>query len=472
MKNDLDQIATEVKQLITAEQAWYYRLIPRDVKDNVVTFLTDSSRETNEFETEISLVLGIKPRLVTVTAEILDALLSKHYQVTRERSRGKIEQADSRDFVTQLFREASQLHCSDIHLEPLESECLVRFRLDGELREKYKVPRSEYLALVNRIKIMAHLDISERRLPQDGRILLADMNPKIDVRVSVIPTIKGEKVVLRLLGSDASHLSINDLGFSIEQKEIFLESLKKTKGIILISGPTGSGKTTTLYATLKILNTGKRNILTVEDPVEYTLEGINQVQAKEDIGLGFPRVLKAFLRQDPDIIMLGEIRDEETAQIAVRLALTGHLVLSTIHTNSSWGTLSRLMDMGVPSYLLADTLKVSMAQRLVRKLCEKCKKPAPLDKSLLPKSYRTKATPSDHFMAVGCNDCFHTGYSGRMAIYEIIPIDEDLGSIIRRGELDNFNYQEKNITDLKSCAFNLFVEGTTSLEEIYPILID
>lgn len=467
-----NDLATEVKQLITAEQAWYYRIVPVEKTGDVVRFLTDADRGKEGFESEINLVLGIKSNLDLIGKDRLESLLSRHYPVKKEEGGSKIGDHTTRDFVSQIISEASQLHCSDIHLEPMDVDCRIRFRLDGELQERYRIARPEYLGLVNRIKILGHLDISERRLPQDGRIQFNDDPLKIDIRVSIVPTIKGEKVVLRLLGSDASHLNIGDLGFSHDQERDFVESLKKTKGIILISGPTGSGKTTTLYATLKILNTQRKNILTVEDPVEYTLDGINQVQAKEDIGLGFAKVLKSFLRQDPDIIMLGEIRDEETAMIAVRLALTGHLVLSTIHTNSSWGTLSRLTDMGIPPYLLADTLVVSMAQRLVRKLCPHCKKEEPFDKDMLPRNFRRDTLPGYHFKAVGCNHCFYSGYSGRMAIYEVIPIDHELSDIIRKNELHSFSYQARNIMDLKSSAYSLFAQGITSLEEIYPILLD
>ena len=470
MENYSAEISTELKQLITAEQAWHYRVVPQMMQNGFVTFLTDSPIKIKDIQSEIDMVLGLKSNLVWAKREIVDSLLSKYYQLA-DGSIGSFREGDSSDFILKVISEASRTQCSDIHFEPLEMEGRIRFRSDGELKEKYKIPKSEYVGLVNRIKILAHLDISEKRLPQDGRILINE-STKFDIRVSIIPTIYGEKIVLRLLGSDASHLNVSELGFSERELTDFLECLKKTKGIILISGPTGSGKTTTLYATLKILNTGRKNILTVEDPVEYTLDGISQVQAKEDIGLTFNRVLRSFLRQDPDIIMLGEIRDEETAKIAIRLALTGHLVLSTIHTNSAWGTISRLEDMGIPPYLLADTLIATLAQRLVKKLCPHCKEKCSFDSELLPRSYQPQEIPSAHFISVGCKSCYFTGYIGRKAIYEVIAIDHTLSNSIKMGEVFQFSFKERGIRDLKSNAYQLFLNGITSLHEIYPILVD
>jgi general secretion pathway protein E/type IV pilus assembly protein PilB len=320
--------------------------------------------------------------------------------------------------------------------------------------------------LVNKIKIRANLDISEKRLPQDGRIQYQDF----DIRVSILPTLHGEKIVMRILGHDASSISIDKLGFTEEDKNHYLEGIKKPNGIILISGPTGSGKTTTLYATLKLLNDEKRNIMTVEDPVEYTLKGINQVQLKESIGLTFQSALRSFLRQDPDVIMLGEIRDGETAQMAIRAALTGHLVLSTIHTNSAWGTISRLIDMGVPSFLLANTISTSVAQRLVRKLCVNCAVETPLESKDWSYTIPFDA-PENHTTPVGCDKCHYTGYKGRVALYEIIPIDHELAACIKHNDHDiTGKLKERNIQSLSNKAYEIFIEGKTSLEEVYPLL--
>ncbi len=285
--------------------------------------------------------------------------------------------------------------------------------------------------------------------------------------------IYGEKIVLRLLNKDSTNIEISNLGFSEKQLRDYLDGTKKTHGIILISGPTGSGKTTSLYATLKILNEEKTNILTVEDPIEYTLEGVNQVQLKESIGLTFASALRTFLRQDPDIIMLGEIRDGETAQMAIRAALTGHLVLSTIHTNSAWGTVSRLVDMDVPAFLLASTLNLTVAQRLVRLLCPNCKEETPFDESLFPRNFKPVKKVNTHYLAKGCENCFYTGYKGRKAVYEVIPIDYELEEHIKNSNFDVASLlKEKGIERLTDNAFKLFEEGSTTIDEIYPILIN
>jgi len=326
---------------------------------------------------------------------------------------------------------------------------------------------------VNKIKIMSHMDIAEKRLPQDGRIFFNKDGMKFDIRVSVLPTLHGEKVVLRLLNNDATDIELETLGFSTTDLENYQEGIKQHNGILLISGPTGSGKTTTLYATLKLLNQEERNIVTIEDPIEYTLEGINQVQLKESIGLDFASALKTFLRQDPDIIMLGEIRDKDTASMAIRASLTGHLVLSTIHTNSAWDTVSRLIDMGVPSYLIASTLRTSVAQRLVRILCPSCKGKRRFDANTLPKGFKPYQEVEEDYYAVGCEECHYTGYKGRKAIYEVIPIDREVASLIKSNAQDiNTQLEEKNIKSLAANAYQMFADGETSLEEIYSLLIN
>jgi general secretion pathway protein E/type IV pilus assembly protein PilB len=293
-----------------------------------------------------------------------------------------------------------------------------------------------------------------------------------DIRVSIIPALYGEKIVLRLLRKSASDINIKELGFNDFQLNNYLEGIKKPNGIILISGPTGSGKTTTLYATLNILNKKDVNILTIEDPIEYTIEGINQVQLREDIGLTFARALKTFLRQDPDIIMLGEIRDPETAQMAIRAALTGHLVLSTIHTNSAWGIVTRLIDMGIPPFLLSSTLNTAVAQRLVRKLCDHCRTEQEFDNDLLPSNLRERKLVSTHFTPVGCEQCHNSGYSGRLAVFEVINIDNDIKESIRQSQFEvSHLFKQKEIKTLSFSAFELFANGITSLEEVLPILL-
>ena len=315
-------------------------------------------------------------------------LLSTHYiKDNAAQNSAALQLHNADDFLVNLIREAKNLKSSDIHVESYEHKCRVRIRIDGMMVERYILKREDYPALINKIKILANLDIAEKRLPQDGRINFNQPDQQFDIRVSVLPTLFGEKVVLRLLNSDAADIDLNGLGFSDFDLDNYLQGVRKPNGILLISGPTGSGKTTTLYATLKVLNKETRNVLTIEDPVEYTLEGINQVQLKESIGLNFAAALRAFLRQDPDVIMVGEIRDTETANMAIRAALTGHLVLSTIHTNSAWGTVSRLIDMGVPPFLVASTLNTTAAQRLIRLLCPHCKVQEPFTNDLYPKQF-------------------------------------------------------------------------------------
>jgi type IV pilus assembly protein PilB len=340
--------------------------------------------------------------------------------------------------------------------------------------ERFSIQKTEYPSLINKIKIKANLDIAEKRLPQDGRIFFTtNEGSKFDIRVSILPTLHGEKIVLRLLSNDATNIDILKLGFTEFDLENYLEGVKRPNGILLISGPTGSGKTTTLYATLKLLNKETRNILTIEDPIEYTLEGVNQVQLKESIGFTFGSALRTFLRQDPDVIMVGEIRDPDTASMAIRAALTGHLVLSTIHTNSAWGTVSRLTDMGIPSFLIANTLNTTVAQRLIRLLCESCKKQEQFTSASYPKQFAPPRPVTTHCVAQGCEECYYTGYKGRKAVYEVIPIDIELAKKIKDGQYDVASMlNERKIKTLSENSFELFENGNTSLEEIYPLLFN
>lgn len=475
IKDGFIDISTELQQTITAEQAWHYSIIPKDDKDNKLEFYIDEAKYADAVLDELELLFGKTILLEKVQSDILQKSLGRYY---RKKKDGKHSTADvfipkSDDFLINLISEADDIGSSDIHIETYEDRCRVRMRIDGKLIERYVLNKEDYPAIINKIKIKANLDIAEKRLPQDGRIFFHDGDQKFDIRVSVLPTLYGEKVVMRLLSKDATDIDIELLGMNKQQLTNYLEGIKKPHGIVLISGPTGSGKTTTLYATLKILNKEHTNLVTIEDPIEYTLEGINQVQLKESIGLTFASALRTFLRQDPDVIMLGEIRDGETAKMAVRAALTGHLVLSTIHTNSAWGTISRLMDMGVPPFLVANTLNLSVAQRLVRLLCPVCKEKVDFDKTLYPRNFKATQDIKEHYVAKGCDECFYTGYKGRKAVYEIIPINHDLAENIKQQNIDeeelNKKYKFKTLSD---SAFELFSSGHTSIEEIYPILIN
>lgn len=458
-------IETGLKDIITKELAWQYKIVPFKRKGDVVIFCIDKNADSNTIKDEIEVILGVAIGFEMISEQEINKLLNVNYRLSKN---DKTSTNVKKDLLTNIITEAINIGSSDVHFEIYDDFARIRLRIDGVLIEKKQISKEEYPEIVNRIKIHANLDISEKRLPQDGRTKIAEY----DIRVSVLPTHFGEKIVMRILGQDASNINLADLGFEINEKEVYLEAIKKSNGIVLISGPTGSGKTTTLYATLKILNEIKRNILTIEDPVEYTLKGVNQVQLNDSIGLSFSSALRSFLRQDPDVIMLGEIRDSETAEMAIRASLTGHLVFSTLHTNSAWGTISRLIDMGVPSFLIAETLNISIAQRLVRKLCVSCKKETEIDLKDFPKSYKLPNQIKKHHIAIGCEQCHYTGFKGRRAIYELLPISKDIIDIIKDNKTDIIEYLKENkIQTLSHKAFQLLEKGETSLNEIYPLLI-
>jgi len=470
------QLTTEIKQLVTVDQAWHYGIIPKSTDDRQINFYIEEQKNTLLIQNELEMLFGKRVDLQPLPADQIQKALGVHYRKGHKNVRAKqlaLVNNEADDFLFSMVTEANALGSSDIHIEAYEEKCRVRMRIDGRLVERYVLNQRDYPALINKIKIKSNLDIAEKRLPQDGRIYFTSNAEKFDIRVSILPALYGEKVVLRLLSKDITNIDVAELGFDDAQLQHYLEAIKKPHGIILISGPTGSGKTTTLYATLKVLNKETTNILTIEDPIEYTLEGINQVQLRENIGLTFASALRTFLRQDPDIIMLGEIRDAETAQMAIRAALTGHLVLSTIHTNSAWGTITRLMDMGIPSFLIANTVNLSAAQRLVRLLCPHCKEEAELSRGMFPPFYIQPRQLTSHFIATGCEYCFYTGYRGRKAIYELIPVDKDLSDQIRNGTTNpDTALNKRSITRLSSAAFALLEKGQTSIEEVYSIMMN
>jgi general secretion pathway protein E len=334
--------------------------------------------------------------------------------------------------VNSLIARASEAQASDIHIEPTESAIKVRFRVDGALREEETLPAHLKSALVSRIKVMSGLNIAERRLPQDGRLRLAVRGQEIDFRVATSPTIHGEAVVLRILDRSNLALEFDKLGFDEELLVRYRRVLAQPHGILLVTGPTGSGKTTTLYASLATLNTAERKILTIEDPIEYRLAGINQVQVKPQIGLDFAAALRSFLRQDPDVMMVGEIRDLETAQVAIQSALTGHMILSTLHTNTAASSVTRLLDMGVEPFLITSTLNAVLAQRLVRRLCPHCRTATVLSREAIA-SLGLDAAAMDgmqFFKPAGCNACGNTGFRGRMALFELLEMDEEISRLI------------------------------------------
>ncbi len=381
-------------------------------------------------------------------------------------------------FVNKILLDAINAGVSDIHFEPYEKTYRIRFRQDGMLAEKASPPINIAARLSSRLKVMARLNIAERRVPQDGRIKLAlSKNRAIDFRVNTCPTVYGEKVVLRILDSSAAQIGIEALGFDERQQELFMSAINKPYGMILVTGPTGSGKTVTLYTGLNLLNKPEVNISTAEDPVEIQVAGINQVNVSSKTGLTFAAALRAFLRQDPDIVMVGEIRDLETAEIAVKAAQTGHLVLSTLHTNDAPQTLTRLANMGVPPFNIASSVNLILAQRLARKLCEGCKAADELPKQALLDEGFTEADIAEGFTIfrpVGCDRCTK-GYKGRIGLFEVMPVSEEIGRVIMEGG-NSLNIRDQamkeGLCDLRRSGLNKVKAGLTSLEEINRVTKD
>jgi general secretion pathway protein E len=374
--------------------------------------------------------------------------------------------------INALITEAIKENASDIHVEPFETRLSIRFRVDGVLREVLEPPRQIASLLCSRIKVMAQLDIAEKRLPQDGRIALKVANRPVDIRVSTLPSGHGERVVMRILDKQAGRLDLLQLGMGENDQRRLSKVIQKPHGIILVTGPTGSGKTTTLYAMLTELNDAKRNILTVEDPIEYDLDGIGQTPVNNKVDMTFAKGLRAILRQDPDVVMVGEIRDNETAQIAVQASLTGHMVLSTLHTNSAVGAIIRLQDMGIEPFLLSSTLLGVISQRLVRSLCPQCK----TETSLSDEELANYGIKSNHtvYQAEGCSLCLQTGYKGRSGIYEMIEIDDALANMIHDGKSQPQieSYCRSKNQNLRDDGIRKVIMGDTTLDEVVRVTRD
>jgi general secretion pathway protein E len=374
--------------------------------------------------------------------------------------------------INAIIAEAVKLKASDIHIEPYEKSLSIRLRIDGVLREILSLPARMTPVLTSRVKVMARLDIAEKRLPQDGRISLSLGGKLIDVRVSTLPARFGERVVMRILDKEEASFDLDALGMPAETLKRLEQSLARPNGIILVTGPTGSGKTTTLYAALKLLNDPSRNILTVEDPVEYAIDGVGQTQINPKVGMTFATGLRAILRQDPDIVMVGEVRDVETAEIAIQASLTGHLVLSTVHTNSAVGAITRLRDMGAEPFLLSSTIAAVLAQRLVRRLCPTCKEaytPDDAERKLLG------LLPDDRaniYRAKGCGRCGHTGYEGRIGVYELMVVDEVLRRLIHEdaSEAEIAAHAFRRADTLAGAGFRHVRAGMTSIEEVLRVV--
>ena len=387
------------------------------------------------------------------------------------------EEAPIVKFVNLLISQAVNDGASDIHIEPAERDLRVRYRIDGVLHEVMRSPKSIQAGVVSRLKIMAEVDIAERRVPQDGRISLAVQGKKIDLRFSTLPTVYGEKVVMRILDKSSIMLELSDLGFREENHKRYEESYRKPYGMILVTGPTGSGKSTTLYATLNVVSRPEVNIVTVEDPVEYQLPGINQVQVNKKVGLTFGGALRSILRQDPDVVLVGEMRDRETAQIGVEAALTGHLVLSTLHTNDAASALTRLTEMGVEPFLVSSAADCVLAQRLARRVCKKCMQMERVDRAILKEA----GFPDDIVdeqpevpVAMGCSACSNTGYRGRMAVHEVMSVTEEIERLcVARASSDDVKRVaiEQGMRTLREDGLAKVLDGMTTIEEIGRVVV-
>lgn len=400
--------------------------------------------------------------------------LGKIEEILEEDISEDIKNAPAVKLVDSIIQNAVRSKASDIHIEPFENRICIRYRIDGALQKQFDSPKEPLAGLITRIKIMSNMDIAERRIPQDGRIFTRVDNENVDLRVSVLPTVNGEKIVIRILDKSAFNVDKAELGIADDDLRKINKIIGKPHGIVLVTGPTGSGKSTTLYSLLKDLNNEEKNIITIEDPVEFSMDGINQVNVNSKAGLTFASGLRSILRQDPDIVMLGEIRDAETAEIAVRAAITGHLVLSTIHTNDAPSSIVRLKDMGVAPYLLSSSLVGIIAQRLIRRLCVHCKEEyiaSDYEKEILgvPKNQTLNL-----YRKVGCNRCSSTGYKGRVGVYEIMEINNELRELINKdASVENItNSALKNgMKTLSKSAINVILKGNSTVEELLRITL-
>jgi type IV pilus assembly protein PilB len=492
-------IPSEVIKIIPIDVAIKYQVIPVSLRDStLIVAMVDPS---NIFAIDdIKFLTGYRIEALVAPESSMKQALDLHYGTTRgldtllegmetegveyvgeeetvniSNLKEASEDAPVIRLVNAILTDAIKKRASDIHVEPYEKSFRIRFRMDGTLYEMMKPPLKMKNAMISRLKIMARLDIAERRLPQDGRIKLKmGKDTEMDFRVSVLPTLFGEKVVLRLLDKSNLQLDMTKLGFMDEQLGHFREAIYRPFGIVLVTGPTGSGKTTTLYSALSELNKTTENISTAEDPVEFNLGGINQVQIHEEIGLTFANALRSFLRQDPDIILVGEIRDFETAEIAIKAALTGHLVLSTLHTNDAPSTVNRLLNMGIEPFLVSSATNLILAQRLVRKICQECKEPV----TISPESFVKLGVQKEEYeqykditfyKGKGCDICNNTGYKGRLALYEVMPISEPIKELILQGASAIDIKREaihQGLQTLRRSGISKLLGGVTSLEEV------
>ena len=429
-------------------------------EDSLLTTLDSVYRRTDE--------------IASIAGELEGELKASDFDINELALTSDSSEAPVVRLLQSIFEDAVQAKASDIHIEPEESQLRIRQRIDGELQEQVMKEKRISSALVSRLKIMSGLDISEKRVPQDGRFNIRVNNKSIDVRLSTMPVQFGETVVMRLLDHSDGTLNLEALGMPDDMRHRVQHLIQRPHGMVLVTGPTGSGKTTTLYAGLSLLNTSERKIITAEDPIEYRLPRINQVQVNPKIGLSFSTVLRAALRQDPDVILVGEMRDHETAEIGMRAAMTGHMVLSTLHTNDAISTTMRLLDMGVDNYLVASSLRAVIAQRLVKKLCEHCKEIYQPDEQekIWIMSLDTDAINSDYWRGRGCHHCNNTGYRGRLGVYELLEINQEMAQSLRQDKPDEFSRIAENSQDFRPLALSTLDSarsGITSLHEVFRV---
>lgn len=494
-----EKIDDTVLQLIPHSLALKHQLLPVLRRDRVLTVAVSDPSNLVALN-DVKFITGLELQVVLATESALRQTLERLYEnnisyetIIDDLAEEEISIVDTSEsininelqratedapvvkLVNAILSDAIKKGASDIHLEPYEKFFRIRFRIDGVLYEIMRPPQKLKNAITSRLKIMAELDIAERRLPQDGRIKLKlGGQREMDFRVNVLPTLFGEKVVLRLLDKSALQLDMTRLGFEVQQLQDFQEAISRPHGMVLVTGPTGSGKTTTLYSALAELNKVGTNISTAEDPVEFNLPGINQAQVHEDIGFTFASALRAFLRQDPDVIMLGEIRDYETAEIAIKASLTGHLVLSTLHTNDAPSTINRLLNMGVEPFLVASSINLIMAQRLARRICTNCAEDVPITPELLG-SIGISSVEAAHIKVRkgrGCERCANTGYKGRIALYEVMPLKDELRELILNGASSAELKREAaklNMLTLRQSGLLRLKQGITTIEEVLRV---
>ncbi len=462
-------------------------MIPLRIEGNQLLFATSDPLDFAVTE-ELRLMTGYRPKMFSAPKNEINSQIEKYYGFTRTLEALGVKQNVSTDEITeeeddysdtpmvnlvnQILTSAVFQRASDIHIDPLDDKIVVRYRVDGVLDTVREFPLKILNQMISRIKVMSGMDITETRVPQDGRIQTAIQQKNIDLRISTLPTVRGEKVVMRILDISGGANQLDSIGLTKKEEKVVRDMIAKPNGIVLVSGPTGSGKTTTLYACLEELNKPNVNIVTVENPVELKMEGVNQVQVEPDVNLTFANALRSILRQDPNIIMVGEIRDVETAEIAIRASLTGHLVLSTIHTNDAIKTVTRLLDMDIEPFLIASSLTGVISQRLVRKLCTECSyddEPTPSELIM----FKKQGIDLDHVKrAKGCPSCNYKGYAGRVGIFEVLPITEQMRKLIaEKATIDELEKEAKKagMKDILSSGLKKIQEGVTSLEEVMKV---